>query len=99
MSHELKPLVPDKVVDVGLGSGEKVVHTDYVVPIRQQPITEMAAKKTRAARDQNSFCRVVVAHGVPDFAQRLLAVADSCTRLLRVNDFSRNDNGSFNGDV
>ena len=62
VTHQLKALMSDEVVNVSLGSCEEVIQTDDVVPVRQQAITKVAAKKACAARNKNSFRCVVVAH-------------------------------------
>jgi hypothetical protein len=42
-----------KVGNISLGSGEEIVDADYLTPSLEQPLAQVAAKKSRAAHNQN----------------------------------------------
>ena len=49
--NELEMAIAGQMHDVVRGACDQVVHGDDIMPFRQQPITQMAAKETCAAGD------------------------------------------------
>ena len=55
MSDDFKIRIVQKVQDVILASGEKVVNTDNFLPHVEQTFANMRTKKSRAAGDEYAF--------------------------------------------
>jgi hypothetical protein len=54
MAQQLEPRVGQQVPNIVLGAGEKIVHAQHVVSVRQQTLAQVRPEKTGAARNQNA---------------------------------------------
>jgi hypothetical protein len=60
-----------KMLNIPFGSSKQIVYAEHFVPIRQQVINKMRAKKSRATSDQNSLTAIVKSwHGWNSLQQR-----------------------------
>jgi hypothetical protein len=57
--NELKPRVIQKVFDVLLSAGKKVVESDNLVTLFEKPIGQVGAQKTRTAGNEHALSDVV----------------------------------------
>ena len=55
MAHQLERLVIEQMRDIAPRAGEEIVDAKHVMSRLEQPLAEMRAKKTGAARDKNTF--------------------------------------------
>ena len=51
--QELKPAVPEKMLNVGLVPRDDIVDADDRVPVGEHVIADVAAQETRSARDED----------------------------------------------
>jgi hypothetical protein len=51
---EAEARVSPQVLEVGPGTGNKVVHADHFVAIRQETVAQVGAQKACCSRDQNA---------------------------------------------
>ena len=65
MTHELKAGIVQKFLDIGSGTGKKVVHAENFVTFVKQTLAQMCAKKAGTAGDQNTFTLFVELHVYP----------------------------------
>jgi hypothetical protein len=65
---KLEARVAVKMLNIPFGSSKQIVNAEHFVPVSQQKIDKMRAKKSCAASDQDSFSAIVKSwHGRKSF--------------------------------
>src|SRR5207302_10145238 len=55
VTHELEVVAVEQPIEIGAATGEEVVEADDLVAVREEPLAQVRAKKTRAARHESAF--------------------------------------------
>ena len=55
VTDELEARVADQMLDIALGAGEEIVDAKNIVPVGEEPVTEMRPEKPRSACNQDGF--------------------------------------------
>lgn len=59
MPHELEAGMIVQVIDVALGTCEKIICTDHFMALLQQSVDKVRSEKTCASRDENALSAVI----------------------------------------
>ena len=59
MAHELETRMIVKLIDVALGAGKKVVDTQHIVALFQQPVDKMGTDETGSSGHQDTLAVVI----------------------------------------